>query len=265
MEKRYNKNDKDFPIYMDFLINYKVGSFILSPNNQSAIAGSHTFFRTKENLKAELFKIIGNEKQKYLDSWNDWQFAYLPSAINELKEIEEEFISFSEQKVNMGFVKPTEYPKNLLLKKLKTEARHDILILEKERIEKELSEYKEVDEQKSESAILKDGAKGIGRTLNSVLVEIDGLKVSKNDEGNLILNDDRKPEWKGYLVSDYYIFVVDIFKRACNQKQKEIQVQIDKGELKESEISKGKKQGRISIPDFPESCKRYLIENVTSK
>ena len=159
MEKRYKKTDSEFEFYNDNFIQYKIDNVILNPASNS-IADAHTFFRDKENLKARLYQLAGDENGSYVDNWKTTLMAFLPSAEKELQDIELEFKDYCDSEVNMGKARPDIWPKKLLQKRLKTEAKFDVLILERQKIESELQKYENIKIERDDSMLLKNGPIG---------------------------------------------------------------------------------------------------------
>ena len=94
---------------------------------------------------------------------------------------------------------------------------------------------------------------------NSVICEIDGMDVIKTKDNVIIISDDRPraKEFTGYAVSDYFKYIVDMWKRARLQRDKEIQRQIAEGIIKAVDVPL---RANVPWPVMPESCTRYNKE-----
>jgi hypothetical protein len=263
--KRYTQKDSEFEVYNDFYCRYKVASKILNPGSEIA-PSIHTQFWTKSSLQSELFRYFGDEKGKRSDSFGAVLSAYIPSLNNQLSEVEKQYQNLCEQAKREGKEKPV-WPIELFKKKMKLEASLDILNLEAEKIKSELEKIQDVQEETDETQLLKNGPRGLGTLRDGKLQTIDGMNVTENEEGLLIISDNREKAkaFNGYSTADYYKYIVTEYKINCSKSAQEIQKQIDSGKLNLTEVPKGKLRGSVPYPVMPASCKRYLPENVTSK
>ena len=125
-------------------------------------------------------------------------------------------------------------------KRLKLESELDVITLEAEKLQKKLDNYVEEKEVLDDSLLLKGGALGIGKMKGGKLISIDGMQVSETKEGLRYISDDRPKAalYTGHFVSDYYKYIVDPYKRSCNQRLKEIQIQIADGTIKAMDVPK---------------------------
>jgi hypothetical protein len=269
--KRYNTKDAEYQIYTDNFIRYKMQSNIL---NSGDMPGMDTIFFDRENIKSELLTRVGDENGKYLRGKRE-STAFIPYLEIQLEAIEQKWKDYQKRKLNSGYPKPTEWPKELLNEKLKFQARLDVTQSEVDALTKKLKEFKDVEEQKTDNNVLEYGCIGHGHfhgtraadpDLINTLKEIDGQTISQTGDGLLIINDSRSIYF-GLSVADYR---GKVCKQFINEQRQRDREKLKKLQLKAREeglplpkqlVARGPvKISKSSLPPWPEGCRNYLTD-----
>lgn len=270
MKQRYNTKDKEYQVYTDFFIRYKMASRVLNPND---MPGIDSIFFDKQNITIELLTRLGDQHGKYLQGKTETT-AYLPYLELRLIEIDKRFKAYQKQRLDTGYDEPQDMPKHLLEEKLNYQARLDVTDVEIENLTKRLKSVKDEDEKKEDDHVLEYGLLGNGRfwgtqaptlDLMNVLRFIDGQKISQTADGLLILNDTRSP-YSGMSVACY---------RALCNTWRDVQKKLNRERLKKLQL-KAKEQGlpmpahlpargpikvsKNSLLAWPSGVKNYLTE-----
>jgi len=224
MKKRYPDNK----VYNDFYCKFQVESSILNSGSET-IPSAYTILWDKQNLEAELRRIVGDKKGLYAQGRESY-IAFIPSVEMRLQEIADGFKGYCRQKINQGHEKPTEWPKELLTEKLQNEARLDVLQGEKEKIEKRLKQLNDVVTKVDDSKVLQFGliCSGSFHSIGTpryaperAKAELDGQYLTMVPEGFLIIDDPRSP---------YHLMKVSDYHRVAKQWVKD-RMQADKEKL----------------------------------
>lgn len=189
-----------YPLFDEKYVEFKNQSEILSNFNQ--VISAHTILWDRKNMESVLRELRGNEEGKF---FNDGVLidAKIPRYKLELKELEEDWQEYKEEKMNQGYPEPTDMPANMLHGKLIFEAKLCILEEEANKLEERIKQtYLDPIEVKSEDEVLKWGLQCNGSLTDGILSEMDGQLVEKNEEGILIIVDKRSP-YQGMSIPDY--------------------------------------------------------------
>jgi hypothetical protein len=231
----------------------------------------------KTNLESELRTIIGDAKGLF--KREDSVFvAAIPNAQHELEAIEQDFKRYARSRVLEGREKPTEYPKEILTKKLKAEARLDVRLAEKAWLEKKLSEIEDTEDVIEQLDMLKYGLVGSGcfhglgteaynparcrAELDGQLLHLTPDNEELNQDGFVIILDPRSP-YNGLRTSDYYKLCKiwklervrkeqERFKKLKEQCQREGKEVPTRALFKSASIVATK-----DLPPYPEWAKKY--------
>jgi hypothetical protein len=215
MKQRYKTSDPEHRQYRDFYMYLQLNSRILN-SGQDTQPNILTPYWTKANLESELLTLVGNDQGLFKRESQTSQ-AYIPAAKMELEAIEKQFKRYCKTKVLEGREKPEEYPKEMLTRKLKAEAKLDVTLAEKEWIEKKLSLIKDKEEIIDQEEILKYGPvasgsfHGLGTPYYNpqrAVAKLDGQRLhltpeTESSDGFVIILDNRSP-YSGMRTSDYY-------------------------------------------------------------
>lgn len=218
--------------------------------------------------KKTLLELDGNpdKHNHYLDESGEWQMALIPGAKNNLRKIHREFKQWQRKQVQEGFAieKPTEWPKDLLEKRLKAEAIVDIYRREKAKVKQILKEHKRKAEKERQKKILEFGpqGKGLRHDPNSSRPWlIDGQRISRNGYGVPYIDEPSSPyhempiaiyrkisaKWRDHQMKKA--------KESMAKREKECK---EKGELVPGSIISWRnlKLPKDDFPDWPEGAKK---------
>jgi hypothetical protein len=246
-----------YPLYDRVFDRRRVNSDIL--NAGSKHVGIHTKFFDEANCRQYELQFIGAETKKgkkYFENGDgDLEMAWLFAAEEKLNGLDKEFKEYQDRSRKEGRTIPTEWPKELFEKKLKYEARLDVLTEEYLFIKDLLKQYESKAEVKLAQGILRSGPVGSGKMRNGTLVLIDGQPVRKLDSGLLIINCPSSP-YNGMSVPDYRDQIIRPFltqRTALHERLRR--------EAMEREMS-GQEGGyagnaRPPLPSWPTGVKKY--------
>jgi hypothetical protein len=252
MKKRYKPSDTEHDTYNDYYVRFISESKVF---NSEKFPSAYTIFWDKETLEVELFNLTG-DKNGIVDGE---KFGAIPYANEVLAAIEKQFQNYCRSQVAEGRSKPQTYPPDLLQKKLKCEARIDVLTGEKEMIEKRLQSIKSEVQKTDDTLVLKNGPKGSAQLQGGVIVTIDGMKCTVSKEGVPYIRDKRAGVFDGYSCADYIQFVVQPWAFACAKKAKLNADEAKKNGIRLDQLSKGKLNGtNTPWPSMPETCVNYI-------
>lgn len=270
MKRRYEQKDKEYEVWNNFFIRYKMGSRIFNPNDTP---GMDSIFFDKENITTELLTRIGDQFGKYMRG-KTVNTAYIPYLNSMLEEIEKRFKAYQIKRVSAGYSEPTEMPKELLKEKLNYQARLDITDLEIENLTKRLKSFTDIAETKTDGDVLAFGLQGSFHLLGThasnpdlmdTIREIDGQNCSLLPSGILIISDKRSP-YNGLEVKTYRE-LCQTWKEEQKAKEKaklkKLQIQCEEeGKLKPTRLPVrfGVRYSLSSLPAFPEGVRNYLTE-----
>lgn len=244
-----------YPIYDDVYDHLRMTSFILNTNRNTITEIIWDLSR----IKNELFNITGDEKGNVTNSLKENTPSKLKAVKIKLAAIDEKFNSYCSKIVLQGKSKPTELPEFLFEEKCRLDAKYSVLIEERDYLQKSFDNYVEIETKIDLSLVLKNGPRGQGRLSNGILVEIDGMNVSINEDGAPFINDSRSP-FDGYLVQDYFTHIVKPYNLAKALKAKENALQAKENNSPIEGITRGNKSGSVAWPKMPAEVKNYKVE-----
>jgi hypothetical protein len=251
--------DKRFNLYHETYDRLRLASKVLNAdaNNVSI----HMKFFNEETIKNEIRFIEGDEGN---DGYYNRDTKIMPSKLQETKDqldnIELRYESYIKIQVRQGQPKPTDYPPELLKEKLKLEAKLSVLHEELAELQKQLKPYEDKVEEASDRKVLQDGPIGSGRLRGGFLIELDGMKVSLNEDEIPFINDKRAGKYDGFSTADYYTHVVKPFLQA-KEKQRAINIQqAKKEETSLDKMTRGKRNGSVKYPEMPKDCINYKLK-----
>jgi hypothetical protein len=215
-----------------------------------------TKFWDEQNLKNELLHYIGDAKGTCKKN-GEVVFALIPTANQELNELEANFVRYQQKQKNLGF-EITEYPSHVLDRKLKIEAMLDVMNMEVEFIQKKLETFIGKVEEVDNSKVLAYGLIASIKQIGGKVHTIDGQNVSMIDDVNCI--DDPRSPYDGLSLFDYRK-LCSAFYQEQKRKQKEqlIKVQAECRERGLPVVSHVgattfKRVSKSSLPPFPADC-----------
>jgi hypothetical protein len=244
-----------FPIY-DFIFDRELSMSVISGGNSNFNTGwIEDALRSKSGVEGLLMKWKGDLNKQYVQSGQ-----LLPSKLLEaeqaLQAVDDTFESMKQTAVNTGRPLPKVMPVDLLERKLKAEAKFDVVIDEIKKLEKKLSEFQEKETTTKSKDILRNGPQGSGRLMGGILVEVDGQRVSKSEDGELYIAEPSSP-YNGMLTSDYFQFIVHVwqktkssYKGAVRNFEKQRRAGQESGEKFTKEFPK-----KPAFPSIPKECK----------
>jgi len=215
MKSKYRTSDPYFKQYNDYYTQYQVDSIFLNAGNVK-YQGTNTKFWDKANLKQELVSYLGNNHGMIVKDGNA-QFARIPSARQQLAELEANHQRYREHQKNLGF-ETADYSNKELDTKLKLEALISVMEGEVEAIEKRLATFEEKVKVVDDSQVLCWGLQGTVRQKGGFPVEIDGQNVSKVGD-DYCISDTRSPY--NSLKLSQYRKLCTIWREDQKRKQKE--------------------------------------------
>lgn len=130
-----------------------------------------------------------------------------------LDDVDKDFEYHQQQVINQGFHKPTTLSPELLQRRYRLEASYDVVLEEVEWLGDKIKNYDETEIRKTDSRVLQNGLRGGGRLYDGMLVEIFGMRVTKNDKDILIID---QPGC--YLDGMSVIDVRDLSERWCKAR-----------------------------------------------
>jgi hypothetical protein len=131
----------------------------------------------KAGLWALKNRLTGGDDGRYKDSWGDTYTATIPALQKEIAVLEEDAQVYQDRRAAQGYRANSEWPPDLLEKRLKLEARLSISFCELDIVEKRMAAIQEKEEEQADDKALQFGLKGSGRPRDGKLVEMDGCKV----------------------------------------------------------------------------------------
>lgn len=181
--------------YHDHFDKLRVGSELL--NSYKGVPNVHTKLWDKKTLELEL----ADKREQLLE------------LHKRLEDITKDFQYYQRQVVMQGFREPTALPPELLKRKYRLEATYDICLEEIAWLEDKIKNYTETTSNELDRRVLARGLSGGGKLHNGMLAEIFGMKVSKNAEGVLIVD---QPNC--YLDGMAAVDLRDLSKRWCKAR-----------------------------------------------
>jgi hypothetical protein len=253
------------PVYDQQFLNLKNESIFLSPREQNL--GMGTMFWDKQTLSNEVVKYKGNAKGEYVENTTAKQ-SLIPSVLNKLKSLDLEFKEYQKDQENQGFDVPEMLPE-MLERKSRLEAERDIFYEELAKIENKLKNYVEEVDHSSDALVLKYGLMQEVWLNDNVIREIDGQKVTKTEEGILIINDTRSP-YSGMLVASYRKLAKqwceDILKKDAEYLAKiQEEAKAAGKDLPQAFTSLGGGIPKSELPVWPEGVKNYLTDDYSKR
>ncbi len=209
MKKRYDLKHPHHDKYNEFYVKFQHESEILNAGRETHPSLQMIIF-DKKNIETQVLIREGNNERQYY-KLNKPCDCHLKIYEDQLREVEYRFKSYQKSRVQQGYEQPKEWPPDLLVEKLRLEAKLDVCQGEVEILKRKLAELDSVVKKKEDSDVLAYGliCRGTFHGLNApndalirVLKEIDGQLISQLDDGTLYINDPRSP-YDGMLVSDY--------------------------------------------------------------
>lgn len=257
---RYKSNHAYFELYFKYYSNFQLGSVFLNSGKNIQI-GVDTKFWDEQNLRNELVHYTGNERGVYKKD-GDEILALIPFAKSELNDLEENNKRYVQKQKNLGF-EITEYPSNVLDRKLKLEALLDVMQMEKEFIEKRLSTFVEKVEVVDDSKVLAWGLCGMVKQINNQVHMIDGQLVKIIDGVNCI--SDPRSVFDGLSLLNYRKLCA-VWREGQKRKNKEKLI-LAQAECRERGIpvvshigaTSFKRVSKSNLPPFPEGCINHKI------
>lgn len=266
------------PIYDNEFNLRRVGSRIL--NSGSMMPGINTIFWDKRNCQSHLAELEGNSEGFYYKG-NQRMIADIPNALRKLEALQKRFENYQQERVNLGYRKPEEWPSGLDVEKQSLEAQLDVMYEEVEVVKGHLNDYIEAEKTVHNGKMLLSGPRGNGRLQGGVLIEIDDQNVGQIN-GHLVIVDEDSP-YHGISVPDYREYISEPWAKATleisNEQYKKRQELIEKGvssdriireEYKKVETEMHERHpeweslfslridGKPPMPEVQEHLKRYL-------
>ena len=198
------------PLYIKYFDNYRMKSNILKGLSTMTMNLSD-----KRGLQIELDQLIGAKDGKYLDNSFNLIPAAIPGIEKRLRDLENEFRGYQQERINMGVRKPENWPSDMKEKKLKLEARLDTYAEEVTWLKKAIASIVEVVEESRD--VLRFGCQQMGRLRAGILCELDGQRITVNENGILVIDDDQSP-YDGLAVPDYRDRVCPVFRAMEKEK-----------------------------------------------
>jgi hypothetical protein len=260
--KRFKTGEN--PTYDEHYIRLKNQSDILTANPGER-PNITTVFWDKENCQERLVEYQGDDQGFYLRN-NQKTLALIPSVKLRLQKIEDDFERYQKQRVNQGFAKPTEMLPELFEKQSKLFALQDILEEEAAKILHRLATMIDEETHQEDDMVLQYGLQLIGKLRDGVLAEMDGQTCTQNEEGLVIISDQRSP-FNGMAISDYRILAK---KWQSERKASDV---LRLSQLREDAIANGsdlpqyyssrnQKVSKDLLPQWPKGVKNHLETSV---
>jgi len=179
------------PLYDNYYKIFRNGSWVL---NESIRQKSPKFAGRLQDLQ---------DTTAYL---RDIDEELMPDALKELAKVEKQIENYYQERINQGFhVNKDEMPSCCNGQYLKALAIIDVLNEERHEVNILVEVYSKETAKKREYPLLTFGLREAGKLMGGVLAYIDGQKVSVNNAGILIIDDEASP-YDGLAVSDYREF-----------------------------------------------------------
>jgi len=214
---------------------------------------------TKQSLEWKKQTLVGDD-----NGLHDHLPALIPALKEKLKVLSHDFDLYQTRCRKEGRPTPEEPAKDQLKEKYRAEALVDIYLEELDKINKMIDEYVEKAEVVSNTNMLKDGPKGIGKLTGGVLVELDGQKCTMGRDGYPYI-DEPTSRYDGMATADYYTLIVRPWRIATAKAAQETERKIANKELDANTVSQGKLRGtNVPWPPFPENCKNYKQDTKSS-
>jgi hypothetical protein len=191
---------KSYPAYNNTLDHLIMNSSILN-NDANDIHSVHSTMWNRSSLEYYLAQRIGDE-DGFIVLNGRKELASMPFVKGQLDQLDKNFAQFKADKVKAGFKVPDLMPAHLMEEYYTLHARLTCLQMEAENLQKRLSEFKDAEDEESDSMLLKYGLQARGKLHDGILVLIDGQKCEQTREGIIIINDPRSP-YTGMAVEDY--------------------------------------------------------------
>lgn len=209
----------EFETYHRTYDRLRLDSYIL--NGGSKRLGVHTKLWDKQNIESEIIWLEGNKHGMVFnrDSGEE-TIALIPAAKEQLKELEIKFRTYQQRKVNEGFNRPAEMPNQMLKEKLKLEATLDVYQEELAELKKRLKKFTEAEDGEHKEMVLANGPNGAGSLHDGILVEIDGQKVTLNEDNVLTIDEPSSP-YNKMFVANYRQSIVLPWKTATEKLRNE--------------------------------------------
>ena len=190
--RRYKIGEQ--PIYdraFDILISTRL---ISNPHKSTNIYDSWVYYKLqdREGIEYLLYLWKGDDQGYYYKNGEKLP-SDLKAAEDDLQEVHNEFKRMQQRWINWGRKPPTEMPEDMMERKLKAEAKVDVIKDEIRKLEKALNAFKEKEAKIRKGQVLKYGPKGSGSQRNGILAEIDGQVVKPDKEGVLRIADELSP------------------------------------------------------------------------
>lgn len=270
MKREFAPRDK-YPVYYDEIDKLMVNSQIL--NGGSMRINTHTTLWDKENIKAQLLELCGEEDGYYLLN-GKLAHAVIPSLLKRLAEMEKRFEYYKETCKNEGRKMPETMPTDMLTDFYKIKARITVAEEEENMLRKQLQKFENKEIAKDDSRVLEYGLQCVATfhgtraedpRLMNVIKEIDGQTVKQTKDGYLVIDDSRSP-YTGMLVSDYRKLAeqwreqvrqkeANAFKLLC-ESYKEQGLRIPAG----ASVTGISPVPRSELPEFPKWAKKYSMD-----
>lgn len=193
------------PIYDRKFEALKSHSQILTKNdNVSAPAmGTAINLNDRSGLETQLVELIGgisNPGHFFNLPERKWMKGQLIVATDALNQIEHDFLSYQQQKVNNGYERPEEMPKEMRERQLELEAQHDVLKAETEKLQMLLkTKFTDPEEAERKAQMLRYGMQQASK--GSPPYVMDGQRCGIVN-GLLCIDDPASP-YDGMMVQDY--------------------------------------------------------------
>jgi hypothetical protein len=255
---------KDFPIYHNTLDMFLNQSSILNPDE---IPNAHSLIEDKRNILYAIAEIEGDENGQYPSRNGELVAAMIPMTKKKIEEFDKRFEFLKNTKRKEGFKIPTVFPPDWLNDYYTLQARLSAYEAESEALNKRLSEWVDEEQKTSDDQVLAFGLRCFGKLRNGELESIDGQTVSENDNGIMIITDNRSP-YNGLAVEDYREFSKKWIKsRKEENKRKLFRLQNEAKEKgnpipKQLNIASPNKVKISSLPPFPVEYRNYLVKRI---
>jgi len=199
IKRRYKQGDPEWKQYNDFFDRCLLNSNILNAGNQAI--GLHTEFMDLPGIKGALAQIEGDENGRYKTHWGETFFSSISLAQQKLGELKNTFKAVCDRREAQGHPRPRQWPPELLVQRLRWEAKLDVLRREAEFLNDKIANYQQQKRVEHNRAVLEFGPRGNGHLRDGILTEIDGQECGYKDDTLIIL--DAASPYRGMAVSDY--------------------------------------------------------------
>ncbi len=175
----------------------------------------------------------------------------IPEHESQIAALEEAFKHASQAAVNAGRRPLKEMAPDMRERWEEANAALDIAREEADEIRKAIEKAQEVEQERSDGAVLKRGPEGSGQLRGGVLVLLDGQTVKPDVVGVLRIADERSP-YNGMTTADYYDHVCMPWKHAQAKRLAEAHKKARELNVPVSEIA----CGREPMPPWPDCVPR---------